>query len=144
MAGLAAVLSWPRLPLTVFTGQLENLYGFLAVFGLITTAILGMLFKILPFLVWYGTYSIQVGRARVPNLSDMYSAILVRIGGLVYLGAVVITGLGILVSHVTVIRWGAAGMAVAVVMHLLNYGTILRHRFRPRLQPVTVRTQRSA
>ena len=55
IAGLAAVLSWPGLPLTAFTGQLENLYGFLAVFGLISTAVLGMLFKILPFLVWYAT-----------------------------------------------------------------------------------------
>ncbi len=143
MAGLAGVLSWPGLPLTVFTGQLENLYGFLAVFGLISMAILGMLFKILPFLVWYGTYSIHVGRARVPNLGDMYSAKLVGLAGGLYLAAVIIIGVGILLSHALLIRWGGVAMAAAVSLHLVNYSVVLSHRFRPRLLPITSQVDRS-
>ena len=50
---LALVLSWPGLPLNTFTGQLENLYGFLGLIGVITFAIMGMLYKIIPFLVWF-------------------------------------------------------------------------------------------
>ena len=71
---LAVVLSWPGLPLNTFTGQLENLYGFLGLIGVITFAIMGMLYKIIPFLVWFGRYSRQIGRAQVPSLADLYSA----------------------------------------------------------------------
>src|SRR6185312_1162913 len=46
LSALAAVLSWSGLPLTPFTGQLENLYGFLGIVGVITFAIIGMLYKI--------------------------------------------------------------------------------------------------
>jgi metal-sulfur cluster biosynthetic enzyme len=43
---LAVVLSWPGLPQNILTGQLENLYGFLGLIGVITFAIIGMLYKI--------------------------------------------------------------------------------------------------
>ena len=135
IALLAAVLSWPGLPLTVFTGQLENLYGFLAVFGLISTAILGMLFKILPFLVWHASYSPHIGRSRVPNLADMYSDRWVHVGGAVYLAGLVIVSAGIILSNAATVRWGGLGMAVAVSVHLGNYARIVSHRLRPRLQP---------
>ena len=70
---LAVVLSWPKLPLTAFTGQLENLYGFLGLVGVVSFAILGMLYKILPFLVWFGSYRKLIGRSKVPALAEMYS-----------------------------------------------------------------------
>ena len=54
LSGLAVVLSWPSLPLNVFTGQLENVYGFLGLLGVVSLAIMGMLYKIIPVsrLVW--------------------------------------------------------------------------------------------
>ncbi len=136
MAGLAAVLSWPGLPLTAFTGQLENLYGFLAVFGLISTALFGMLFKILPFLVWYGTYSVHLGRARVPALAEMYSSRLVQAGGATYLLALIVIIMGILLSSAGAVRWGGVALGAAVALHGVNFALILRHRIRPRLQPI--------
>lgn len=143
MGGLAAVLSWPGLPLSVFTGQLENLYGFLAVFGLLSTAVLGMLFKILPFLVWYGTYSVHIGRSQVPALAEMYSNQLVRIGGVIYIVGVVIVSVGILSSHAVVVRWGGVALALAVTLHGVNFALILRHWLRPQLQPVPGRSEDS-
>ena len=70
---LALVLSWPGLPLNTVTGRLENLYGFLALAGVISFAIIGMFYKIIPFLVWYGSYSTQIGLRKVPSLADLYS-----------------------------------------------------------------------
>ena len=70
---LALVLSWPGLPLTTLTGQLENVYGFLALRGVVSFAIIGMFYKIIPFLVWYGSYSTQIGLRKVPSLADLYS-----------------------------------------------------------------------
>jgi len=130
---LAAILSWPGLTLTVITGQLENLYGFLAVFGLMTMAILGMLFKILPFLVWYGTYSRHLGRARVPALGDMYSNRLVVAGAVAHALALVIVSAGILLSNAAAVRWGGTVLAAAVILHGVNFALILSHRVRPRL-----------
>lgn len=67
LRALGLVLSWPTLPLTPAVGQWENVYGFGALFGVVTLAILGMLYKIVPFLVWLARYSSWIGRARVPH-----------------------------------------------------------------------------
>src|SRR5215831_1522514 len=80
LAVLGIVLTWPGLPLTPFTGQLENVYGFLGLIGVVTLAIIGMLYKIIPFLVWFGRYSPQIGRAKVPALADLYSTRLQALG----------------------------------------------------------------
>ena len=133
---LAPVLSWPGLPLNVFTGQLENLYGFLALAGLLTTAILGMLFKILPFLVWYGTYSFHIGKSKVPSLAQMYSERQVWMGGSVYGVGMAVMMVGILMTSEIIVRSGAVVLAVAVGMHCLNVGFILSHLVRPRLSPL--------
>ena len=77
---LALVLSWPGLPLTPLTGQLENVYGFLALLGVVSFAIIGMFYKIIPFLVWYGSYSRQIGLSKVPSLADLYSPRLQAVG----------------------------------------------------------------
>ena len=58
-------LAWPGLRMTQLTLQLENLYGFLAFIGVFTFATVGMLYKIVPFLVWYVSYSKEIGRSQV-------------------------------------------------------------------------------
>src|SRR5262249_9036877 len=70
---LGIVLSYPGLPSNQFTGRLENVYGFLGIVGAISFAIIGMLYKIVPFLVWFDRYSNQIGKQKVPALADMYS-----------------------------------------------------------------------
>ncbi|HYG33967.1 MAG TPA: cbb3-type cytochrome c oxidase subunit I, partial [Clostridia bacterium] len=96
---LALVLSWPSLPLTAFTGQLENLYGFLALLGVVSFAIIGMLYKILPFLVWYGTYSSRIGLNKVPSLADLYSPGLQTLGYWTYVSGLVATSVATVLSH---------------------------------------------
>ena len=73
LGATAVVLAWPHLPLTMLTAQLENVYGFLAFIGVVTFAILWMLYKVVPFLVWYASYSKAIGRSKVPSLADLYS-----------------------------------------------------------------------
>ena len=93
---LSVVLSWPGLPLNPFMGQLENLYGFLGLLGVVSFAIMGMLYKIIPFLVWFGVYSKHIGRAKVPALADMYSSRLQMIGYWSFLAGLVTISVGIL------------------------------------------------
>jgi hypothetical protein len=47
------------------------LFGFTLFFGFFTFFVVGHIYKILPFLVWYQRYSPLVGKIKVPMLNDM-------------------------------------------------------------------------
>jgi hypothetical protein len=132
---LAVVLSWPGLPLTSFTGQLENLYGFLGLIGVISFAIIGMLYKIIPFLLWFGVYSKHVGRAQVPALNEMYSSRLQMIGYWSFLMCLIVISAGIVGQSESVSRIGSLFLVGSITLLLLNVGTILTHAVRPRITP---------
>lgn len=133
---LALVLSWPKLPLNPFTGQLENVYGFVAFVGVISFAVIGMLYKIIPFLVWFGTYSKHIGRAQVPALAEMVSEKWQRLGYWIFLAALAVTIFGILFSNALVARIGSAFFAASLATLALNVGKILSHCFQPKLAPL--------
>jgi hypothetical protein len=130
---LAAVLSWPGLPLNTFTGQLENLYGFLGLIGVVSFAIMGMLYKIIPFLIWFGVYSKHIGRARVPALADMYSPRLQRIGYWSFIAGLVGISVGIMCGSEQVIRFGSLLFTTSIVTLLINVFKILSHAAYPQI-----------
>ncbi|MCX8089932.1 MAG: hypothetical protein N3I86_03215 [Verrucomicrobiae bacterium] len=135
VCALALVLSWPRLPLNTFTGQLENLYGFLGLLGFVTLAVIGMLYKIVPFLVWFGVYSRHVGLARVPAFAEMFSGRLQRFGHGSYLAGLLVVSAGILASQAPLVRAGAGLLVLGVGALLANVALMLRHLVRPQLGP---------
>ena len=130
---LGIVLSVHSLPLTAFTGQLENVYGFVGLIGVVSFAIIGMLYKIVPFLIWFGTYSKHIGRAKVPALADMYSAKLQALGFWSFLTGLLVTTSGILLSQATVVRIGGVLLLATVITLLVNIGSMVRHYFSPQL-----------
>ncbi len=133
---LAAFLSSPGVPLTPFTGQLENAYGFFGLIGVVSFAIIGMLYKVIPFLVWYRSYSRQIGLAQVPSLADLYSARLQAAGYWSYLAGLAATSAAILTANPTVVRCGCSLLVMSVVAFALNVSTMLSHLARPRLRPL--------
>ncbi|MBX3748199.1 MAG: hypothetical protein KF833_23055 [Verrucomicrobiae bacterium] len=136
VAALGLLLSRPGLALTEFIGRLENLYGFLALFGVVAFAILGMLYKILPFLVWFATYSREVGRSRTPTLQEMISVPLQMAGYTLWIAGLVVISTAILLAHDLLARIGASVLAASFVTFLVNAARILRHRFQPQLAPL--------
>ncbi|HEU5124697.1 MAG TPA: cbb3-type cytochrome c oxidase subunit I [Verrucomicrobiae bacterium] len=132
---LGVVLSWPRLPLNAFTGQLENVYGFLGLIGVISFAIMGMLYKIVPFLVWFGVYSRHIGKAKVPALAEMYSARWQAVGYWTFLVGLVITIATTLRMNPLCLRIGGGFLAVSVASLLVNVASVIKHFFRPQLRP---------
>lgn len=54
-------------------------YGFIVIFGCISFLVIGMMYKVVPFLVWFHKYSDKVGKEKVPLLKDMFPE---RIGNL--------------------------------------------------------------
>lgn len=135
MSILAITLSWPGLPLNVLTGRLENLYGFLGLVGVISFAIIGMLYKIIPFLVWYGVYSKKVGLAKVPALAELYSERLQMVGYFAFLAGLVWISGGILMADAPALQLGGISLAVSVGTLWLNVARMLTHFFRPEIQP---------
>jgi hypothetical protein len=135
LGGLALVLCWPGVPATAFTAQLENVYGLVALLGVVTLAILGMLYKIIPFLVWFARYSLEVGRYRVPALADLYSPTLQRVGYWTYLAGLGALTVATAFGHEAAVRYSCAVLAASVAVFALNVGLILRHLVRPTLEP---------
>jgi hypothetical protein len=133
---LAVALSWPGLPVNALTMRLENVYGFLGFIGVVSFAIMGMLYKIIPFLVWFGTYSRHIGRAQVPALADMYSARLQVAGYWFFLAGLLTTLVAMAFANAPAVRAGTALLAVGLAVFGINGAKMLRHFVRPQLKPL--------
>lgn len=125
LVGLA--LASPLLPPGEVSAQLENVYGILAIPGVITLSILGMMQKILPFLVWYHTYAPLAGRARVPALSELGSERLPAAGCILYLAGLGVLAVAAGTQHDdwATPAWGL--IATAVSLFLANAILTLSH-----------------
>lgn len=136
-AGLGLGLAWPGWPATRLTTQLETVYGWLGLVGVISLTVLGFLYKIVPFQVWYHAYARHVGRCPVPALADLYSERLQRLSlGLVLVGVLGVVPAVALASPGGV-RAAALVLGCGVLAFVINLGLMLRHWARPRLQPLT-------
>jgi len=142
LAGLALVLCWPGLPATAFTTQLENVYGAGALLGVVGLAILGMLYKILPFLVWLKAYVDHIGKTRVPSLADMYSPRLQAVGFWLFLVGLTALLVTTAVGHSFGVRLSAIILLAALAVFGANVLRILSHAWRPRVNRVGSRPPR--
>ena len=136
---LALVLSWPGLPLTTLTGQLENVYGFVALVGVVSFAIIGMFYKIIPFLVWYGSYSRQIGLSKVPSLADLYSPGLQAVGYWAYIAGMAVTVIAIILANTVAARCGCALLALSLGTLAVNVIKMLSHLIHPKVKPLNFR-----
>lgn len=119
-----------------FASRLAFAYGFLGLVGWASFTIIGMMHKIIPFLVWFHRYSNLVGTEPVPALSQLYSEAWQRRGyWLLNLGALG-TAAGLLAASPWVIRGGLVVLAAAAWTFGLNMLAIYRHlRRRPAPAP---------
>jgi hypothetical protein len=137
---LAVVLCWPGLPASRVTTQLENAYGILAVLGVLPLAMLGMLYKILPFLVWFHRYSGEIGRGRVPSLLEMVSPRLQAVGYALHIPGVLIAATASVLGHPHCATVAASLIAANVVLFTTNAGLIGSHLLRHRVTEPPVPT----
>jgi hypothetical protein len=140
LAILALALTWSGLPVNTVTMQLESVYGLLGLLGLVGLAILGMLYKIVPFLVWFHSYSRHIGRAKVPALADMYSVWFQIAGYWTFLVGLAGLCLATAWSHAIGIRWGGGLLVLSLAIFALNMGKILAHFIRPKVEPFAKRS----
>ncbi len=75
--------------------------------GWVSLAIMGQIYKILPFLVWQHRYSDRVGREPVPLLRDLYSERRARAAFASYLAGLVVLVIAMLTGSEVALRAGA-------------------------------------
>lgn len=74
MSGLSTLLGFSFLFIEYENiANLTLVYGFMIIVAYISTLIVGQMYKIVPFLVWYHKYSSKVGMEKVPMLKDMFN-----------------------------------------------------------------------
>ncbi|MBK8476596.1 MAG: hypothetical protein IPL39_09775 [Opitutaceae bacterium] len=133
VAGIAALLelggSWlPARPgPAMFT---------LVAFGVLTPCILGMAGKIVPFLAWQWRYSAHIGRARVPLVTDLFQATLLRAQFFLTVPAAAALVAGTWLDSTPVLRAAAAGLLLAALTQAVNIAGLVPHLVRPRVQPL--------
>ena len=113
---------------TVNRLQLVMLYGFTIFFGWITTIILGMTFKTLPFIVWNRVYRGIVGLGKTPNPKALFNNSIFIVNGVAYLLGFIIFGLGIVQANILLLNIGAVFLLVTAVLYNFNVFKILFHK----------------
>lgn len=96
------------------------LFGFLLFFGFFIFFIIGHIYKILPFLVWYQRFSPLVGKIKVPMLSDMVKEKIADYQFWTTCCGLLISGLGIVLSIKKLFILGTLVMGFATFLVMYN------------------------
>ena len=113
-------------------------YGVLALGGWASLTIVGMLLKIVPFLVWYRVYGPRAGRAPVPTLAQLSwrtgeAAAFARLVPGVAARAVTVA-----LGDVIGLRIAGVALALGAIAFASVLAGVLRHLVRTLRQPVVV------
>lgn len=132
--------SWAALLLAVLTNAaaLTGLWrgadravltvAWLGLGGWVLLMIIGQLYKILPFLVWFHRFGDKVGREKVPMLRDMYSPRLADAGWWLNVPGLLLIAVGLALGNAGLVRAGAvlglagAGVLIANIRQVLLAG----------------------
>lgn len=95
------------------------LFGHLFIIGFGLTITTGMLYKILPFLVWFHRFSFLIGKVKVPLMKDICSDREADRQLLVFIVSVAILFLGITTNMDIIIRAGGLVFVASSAMLLI-------------------------
>jgi hypothetical protein len=109
-------------------------YAVVTLGGWISLTIVGMMLKIVPFLVWYRVYSPRAGREPVPTLAQLSWP---RAEGFAYValtGGVVLVAATVLVGEAAWIRAAGTVLALGALAFAAALARVLGHLFRAGVQ----------
>ena len=102
-------------------------YGVLVLGGWASLTIVGMMLKIVPFLVWYRVYAPRAGRLPVPGLADLRWPITEAVAFIALTGGIAALAIGVGVGHAKAIRAAAAIVSVGTLAFVTTIATMLHH-----------------
>jgi hypothetical protein len=95
--------------------------------GVVSFALVGMLYKIVPFLVWYKRNSREIGRCKVPALAELYSARLQLAGYWLLLAGLALLCLATALGHSHCVKVGGTIWSAGVAAFAANMVKICLH-----------------
>ncbi len=116
------ILSLVILPIAILKDSqtLYMLFGFILFFGFFVYFIVGHIYKILPFLVWYQRYSPLVGKIKVPMLNDMVKEKVADMQFWITTVGVILCSIAIAFHFDILFSFGAVIMAVSTILVIYN------------------------
>lgn len=102
-------------------------YGAAAIAGALSLMILGMLLKIVPFLVWMTVYGPIVGKARVPTAVSLSSIDLSRVWFVVHIAGMAFTIIAMLRGSGKLAIVAVSALTAAGLFYIWNFGRVVRH-----------------
>jgi len=111
--------------MALFSLNLRTVHMHLALIGVLTNTIIGAMYHILPFLVWWQTYAGKVGLERVPLLKELFHEPLARKSFYLWNGSLwgmiagFVSGLNALVAVFGGIQLVLAVILLAQMLHLV-------------------------
>ncbi len=110
-------------------------YGVLALLGWISVTIIGMMYKIIPFLVWHHRYSDLVGLRPVPSATQLLGESAPRMEFWLLYAGLAMTAAGIIFTSWLLLQVGTLVLAAAGLTFAVAVCRIYRHLV-PRLTPL--------
>lgn len=105
---------------------LQLLYAWVALIGFVGFIIVGQMYKILPFLVWFNKYSDKVGQTKVPLLKDMFDERLAKAELWLMLAGFFVAASALPLGTAEIFRAGAVLLLASALVFLWNMITIFR------------------
>lgn len=118
-----------------FGARLTFGYGALALLGWISVMIIGMMYKIIPFLVWHHRYSDLVGLRPVPAATQLLGESTPRTEFWLLCAGIVMTVAGVIFTSWLLLQVGTVTLAMAGLAFAVAVCRIYRHLV-PRLTPL--------
>lgn len=122
---------------TLLSLRLPWVYGFLLLVGWVLQTVVGILSKILPFLVWQAVYSRGVGLGPVPKIRDLSSESLQAAGFVLFRVATLAMAVALFRGRVGELRWSSVFLAASLLPFAAHVALVVSHLRRPRafIQP---------
>ena len=124
--GLATV----EIESTELRESLILMYGGMIMLGFFSMLIVGQMYKIVPFLVWFHTFSDKVGKEPVPMLKDMFNERLGSVQFWIMNGGIVLVLFGLGSSQPIIAKAGLIAVFMASILFAFNLATVFRLRSR--------------
>lgn len=108
--------------------QVTIMFGVSIFLGFISTLILGLTFKTLPFIVWLDKYQQLSGRKKVPLPKDLYSEILVKYQLICFVCGLFTLFCGIIFSEILIIKFACVLLIITALLYNINVFKMLLHK----------------
>ncbi|MFN4110850.1 MAG: hypothetical protein ACK4G1_01135, partial [Ignavibacteria bacterium] len=106
--------------------NLTIVYGLLVTLGTFGMLIVGQMYKIVPFLVWYHKYGSKAGLEKVPMLKDMFNEKFAEGQLVLMLIGIILSTTGLLTKFYLLVLIGFLFLFLSSLIFAFNMFTIYR------------------